>query len=427
VKKTMADKIRDVPETAVRLFLGAKAEPEGDHYTIELDGKTAAISTDVYEDAQGVVRALMVRQREIVYASDVLELRHDAEELYLDEIFGMKGMTKILFVPAGSSASGYLRAMIPADALMDSKVAVAHFTHRLDLTKALRYDVLWVQLIMSPILIDIVRKAKEEGVRIVYDLDDRLDAIPDWNQAKSIYGTEEMQARLREMLELADVVTASTWPLAQALGAHARDVRVLPNMITASIWPGRQPPDPKVTRILWAGSVSHKGDLDLVAPALREVLVRHQGKVRFMVWGERVPELLTDVSQYVDTKAPVDYEDYADALSSIGADFGIAPLVDNDFNRSKSAIKALEYGATGYPMLLSPVGEYPEVVSAGLPAELVPNDCWVDALERMIAMSSAERVKLGKAAQAWVCEHRCIVKKKAQAWLEVAGALVTSR
>jgi hypothetical protein len=48
-------------------------------------------------------------------------------------------------------------------------------------------------------------------------------------------------------------------------------------------------------------------------------------------------------------------------------DFGIAPLVENSFNRGKSALKFLEYAALGIPGIFSNVGEYGDVVEIGKP------------------------------------------------------------
>jgi glycosyltransferase involved in cell wall biosynthesis len=425
--KSAADKMRDVPEVAVRLYLGAKAGSEGAEYRIELDGRVHHVGADVFEEAREVAKALTIRERNVTFASDVLELRHDAEDIYLGIIFGAEDKPQILFVPAGMTASAYLRAMVPSDVLTDSGEAIAHFTHRLDLAKALKYDILWIQLLSAAPLLKIIEEAKQRGVRIVYDVDDRLDAIPDWNQAKRVYGTEEARARFRHILGLADLVTVATKPLACAYRDLCREIQVLPNMVSASLWPPRQPADPSFTRILWAGSVSHRGDLELVAPAIKSVLAKHQGKVRFTIWGERMPEAMSDVARFIDLKAPVDYEDYADHLSMVGADFGICPLVDNEFNRAKSCLKALEFSSSGYPTLLSPVGEYTQIVESGFPSTLVADCDWEQALDRMVMRPAAERVDLGKQAQEWVIQNRCVIRSRAKEWLEVANALVARR
>lgn len=421
----LIDMIRSVPETAVRLWCGGTAKSIGDVIQIDYEGRTVKVQPEVFFQAQEVVRILRIRPRMLRLVQDVLELRHDAENIFMEILFGRTQVPKVLFIPAGVTASGYYRAMIPSDIMFEAGKTIAHFTANVDMAKVLQYDVLWVQLLAAPLLIELVKKAKESGIKIVYDIDDRLDAIPPENQAITVYGTPEMQANIKTMIELADVVTVSTKPLSESpLLKTAKKVHVLPNMLTANVLPRKHPSNPAFVRILWAGSPTHKRDLAIVAPAVRNVLKRHKGKVRFTCFGERLPEELSDCYDYIDLQEPVDFESFHDKIASISADFGIAPLENNPFNDSKSAIKSLEYAAAGYPMLLSPVGEYPEVVAAGLPAELVADDGWEFALERMIATPRQKLDETGKACQAWVCANRCVGTTKAEAWSNVVIDLV---
>lgn len=412
----LIDLIRTVPETAVRLYLGAKVRKGDDgRCQIDLDGRPYEVSMAVLDHAEGVVRALKIRSRQIQYATDILELRLAAEDLFMEDVFGMSALRKILFVPAGDlMASAFYRARMPADLLQESGKAIAHFTDHLDLAKALRYDILWVQLASSPVLYRIAKQAKEQGVKIVYDVDDRFDAIPPENPAAAIY-VEQKVNEVWEIIELADLVTVSTNYLKGYIGKRVGDkVRVLHNLVPAAIVPDRYPRPQDHTKILWAGSPTHKRDLDLVAPALGRILCR--GGVRFTCFGERPPEGLP--AECVDLLPFAPFTEYLSKLAEIGAHFAIAPLEDNDFNAAKSDVKFVEYGACGYPSLLSPVGEYKE-----LPEEagrlLVADGDWERALSRAID-SPNFMTQLGHQAQEWVRKNRCIVRTKAGQWLEAA-------
>lgn len=414
--------IRTVPETAVRLYLGARIGKGDDgRCLIDLDGRPYEVSLEVLEQAERVVRALKIRPRIVQYATDILELRLHAEDLFMEDVFGVKELRKILFVPAGGlMASAFYRARLPADILTDKGLALAHFTDHLDLAKAVRYDVLWIQLACSPILYRIASEAKAQGVKIIYDVDDRFDAIPPENSAAAVYVERKVEDVWR-IIELADLVTVSTGNLKEHIGGKvgAGKVRVLPNMIPAAITPDRAPSPGDCTRILWAGSPTHRRDLDLVAPALSRVLSRYNGEVRFTCFGERCPEGLP--KDCVDLLEFVPFTEYLTKLAEVGAHFGIAPLEDNDFNRAKSAVKHTEYSACGYPSLLSPVGEYNE-----LPMEsgrtLVNDGDWERALDMAIG-SPNSMTQLGRQAQAWVRKNRCVIKSDAAQWLEAAEAL----
>ncbi len=140
---TQIDQIRMVPEIASRLFLGAETVRENGSYIVRLDGREYTIDPDTYNYAEGVTRALKVRDRRVEYASDVLDLRHDAEDIFLEELFVDKDSLKILFVPAGEGASSFYRSRLPADLISKSgRSVLSHHTERLDINKALRYYVL---------------------------------------------------------------------------------------------------------------------------------------------------------------------------------------------------------------------------------------------------------------------------------------------
>lgn len=421
--KQPVDMIRDVPETAVRILLGASVEAEGDFFVVGLDGRKYSVTPDVYEASVGVAKALAVSDPKIEYASDVLELRHKAEDLFLDKFFNV-GLPRILFVPCAEMASSFYRARIPSDVMLAKGSAVCHYTEKLDASKALRYEVLWIQLITSPMILSIARQAKASGVKIVYDVDDRFDAVLPDNPAAAVY-VREKQDEIWELIAMSDLVTVSTKTLGDYIRPRAGgEVKVLPNLVPASIAERREDPDPSVFKVLWAGSPTHRRDLAIMAPAMRDVLKAANGKVKFVCFGETLPEALQDVKEHVEQRKFVDFSDYLSELASIGADIMVAPLEANEFNASKSAVKALEAASCGYPILMSPVGEYPEIVEAGFPGTLVYDDQWRAAIE--LAINFREDLpKRGKEAKDWVLKNRCLISSNAKQWADTASALLS--
>lgn len=419
--------IRAVPETAVRILLGARARQSESGVVLNFEGHDVQVASDVYFKASEIARILSIRPREVKLITDVLELRHEAEDRFLESLSKAKDVPHILFVPAGEMASAWYRARLPAEILSDKGLAVANFTERLDLGKACRYDVLWVQLVTAPVLLQIVRKAKEEGIKIVYDVDDAFWCIPPDNPASEIY-VRDKQDEVWEMIGLADMVTVSTSTLSAAIKDRSGhpDVRVLPNHILASISPTRAEGNPDVKRIAWAGSPTHRRDLAIAAPALRKVLERHKGKVRFTCFGERIPEALISVREWVDLVQFVDFSAYAEALAAIDADIGIAPLEPTEFNRFRSDVKALEYGASGMAVLASPVGQYPELADSGAYVGLVQDDQWEDSLESLLLNIQSTR-KAGQDGRLWVHENRCLIRSRAKPWAEAAKDLVLKK
>lgn len=418
---SLIDQIRTVPEIACRLYLGAEKVQTNGAYVVRLDGEEHKIPLEIFNEADSIAQALKIRERRVEYASDVLKLRHDAEDLFLENILGEKGL-KILFVPAGLGAGSFYRSRLPAEFLGQGNFDVlSHHTDCLDLSKALRYDVILIQLASLPILYDIAKSAQENGVRIVYDIDDRWDAIPDGIPGKDMF-EGETSSNIEKMIALADLVTVSTAPLRDyVLTKGAKRVKVIKNNVPTPILPSRSIGDGEVFRIIWAGSSSHRKDLEVMAPALCRILAKGEGKIRFICFGEKPPESLEGVHQYVDSIRFVDFADYAQTLAEVGADLAIAPLEKNDFNDCKSGVKYLEYSTAGYPGLYSPVGEYAYLRDMGAPIRTVEDGEWEKVIHDQIYNVTRKWLKEeGEKARKWVKENRCLAGSKAQEWFQAA-------
>ena len=60
---------------------------------------------------------------------------------------------------------------------------------------------------------------------------------------------------------------------------------------------------------------------------------------------------------------------YPARLARMNLDIAVAPLVDHPFNRAKSALKLLEYGALALPVVATDIEPY-----RGAPVSLVGDD-----------------------------------------------------
>ncbi len=418
----LIDLIRFVPEIAVRLALGATVKRSKGVVTLKFQGEEFRCDETAFRHAYGVAKALSIDDSPVNTVADILKLRHKAEDLFIEHLLlGSSGIPQILFVPSGSvMSSAVVRARGPAHVLTDRHLAIAHCTDTLDLAKALRYQVLWIQLSSNTLMYLTAVRAKAAGVKIVYDVDDKFDAILPDNPAAAIY-VEQKLADVWRMVELADVVTVSTENLAEHIRPRNPNVKVLRNEIIASLWPRAAAKPLDFTRILWAGSPTHKRDLDIVAPALLKILLEGQGKVRFTCFGDQPPDSLAPAQKFIDLMPFVAIDDYGDALAGVGAHIAIAPLEKNSFNDAKSAIKYLEYSACGYPSLLSPVGEYIELPE-GASRLLVPDTEWENAL-RYAMGDLPGMAEMGERAKAWTRENRCVIKSSAKKWVEVVHEL----
>jgi glycosyltransferase involved in cell wall biosynthesis len=107
------------------------------------------------------------------------------------------------------------------------------------------------------------------------------------------------------------------------------------------------------------------------------------------MWGDDV--------EYYPT-VPIEY--YPEALASMAIDIGICPLTENEFNRCKSPIKAIEYALLGIPSVCSPTlyGNYAPLTIAA------DEEQWVDRLSELIEKKQA-RIMKGQMLKSWAEEN----------------------
>jgi len=205
-------------------------------------------------------------------------------------------------------------------------------------------DVLILQRPMQRKLIEqIIPAAKQAGVAIVVEIDDNFHALPQNNPA---FGNTHIRMNpdnnrswLKKACALADLVTVTTPALAAEYAGHGRSA-VLPNCVP-EWYTDIQHED--TGRVGWTGAfVWHVEDLDMIRGKL-------SNDTPFTLIGDEQCQPFypsTDI-QVVPFKPLNEYPQEIAKLS-----VGIVPLVDNAFNRGKSALKATEYAACGvFPVM----------------------------------------------------------------------------
>ena len=71
-KLSLIDQIRTVPEIAVRIWAGSQNVRENGGYSVGLDGERHVVPLEVFEMANGVSKALQVRERKV----ETLQMSH---------------------------------------------------------------------------------------------------------------------------------------------------------------------------------------------------------------------------------------------------------------------------------------------------------------------------------------------------------------
>jgi glycosyltransferase involved in cell wall biosynthesis len=296
------------------------------------------------------------------------------------------------------SPCAYIRLLLPLDHLARCGVIDLTLAKPAD---ALHYqaDVMVCQRYSAADLPEaerLIGHARRHGMRLVYDLDDNLLDVPDEHPEAAML--RQRAAVIELFVRVADTVLVSTEQLRAALLPRQPRVIVVENGLDERLLSRRvvAPVSERApVRILYMGTTTHDADLALVGPALARLHREFGRHVQIGMIGVTVrTELPPGMTRFsVPEPASHSYPAFMSWLASQDNwSIGIAPLMDSAFNRSKSAIKALDYMAMGVAAVVSDVPAY-----RGLPENAVlhvPNDpdAWYMALAGLIREPGRHRL-----------------------------------
>lgn len=301
---------------------------------------------------------------------------------------------RVLAVPLHSGAGQY-RVIEPLNALQDAGLAqtsvvmpLAHSQHRLlqplELLRAapdrliLQHSVDDGQLA----LIDSFKRVAPH-IKIVQMVDDLFGEVPEKHPGRQFQAREGHQ-RMMQALTLSDRMVVTTQPLVEYYKKYIQDVHIVPNTL-AQQWQGlyKEPVARKKLRVGWVGAAQHKGDLDLITDVVRELA----SEVDWVFMGMCTDEIRPYLKEF---HSFVSIAEYPKKMASLDLDIAVAPLENNIFNRCKSNLRLLEYGAIGWPVVCSDVYPY----RSNDPPVLHAQDLKTDWIKKIRSLYDFETRKL---------------------------------
>jgi glycosyltransferase involved in cell wall biosynthesis len=355
-------------------------------------------------------------------------------------------MLNILHFPFPDDGCTWYRHVIPTKALKEQELArIYEITPDMpdqNLEKLLKMgDVLHVRAAQDRLwqVYDIARESNP-NILIVADTDDDLTDLHPHNNSYESMGQQEVKmpeaiakAKGREWmwrhgeggfdlrmnrhrmvdylwaLHKADLVTTTTPLLAERLRSYYENVAALPNALHPAHWAQDVPRrhDGKV-RILWSGGSSHMADLKMVSQTLINLLKKYP-QVELHFQGQHFPAFEKWFGELRGKRyfhhSWVKPESLGDRLAVIGADIGICPLEDTEFNAAKSCVKFYEYSAAGMATVASGVEPYSSEIQQEKTGLLADPDHFMEAIEKLIN-DPVYRVTMANQAREWVWKHR---------------------
>ncbi len=254
------------------------------------------------------------------------------------------------------------------------------------------YDVIYVYreaALIGPAVIE--RLAARTGVPVVYDLDDPTfvryrSPTNGWASLLKFPGKE------RSLFRIARQVITVNGIIGEYAARYNPAVTVIPMFLDVEHYRPIGEPVDGPPRLVWSGSHSTMQNVYAIAPALRRLQEDCDTPIRIVgEGGLELPGVRTDLRQF---QVANEVSDIADCH------IGLVPLADIPWNRWKFFFKAVQYMATGLPVVAQRMGSNPEVIDDGVTGFLVETqDEWYDRL-RLLVEDGELRQRMGAAARA---------------------------
>lgn len=228
--------------------------------------------------------------------------------------------------------------------------------------------------------IEIVKEIFKKPVLL--DIDDNIFSISPYLSASAAYHPNGEPMKIHEEIaKYVDGIIVSTPRLAEIYKKYNK-VWVVPNGIKYIL--DKKPHDG--VNIGYLVSASHLENAQIIEAAVIRILMKYSNvkffyTKAFQGFMDSVPEQIKPQVNYLPFFPLNDYLKY---VNNLNLDIGLAPLMDNEFNRCKSNIRVLEYWQNKSAVIASPLDEYTKTITDGFDGYFSRDDEWFEKIENLI-------------------------------------------
>jgi len=353
---------------------------------------------------------------------------------------------RVYHIAGGYDGCFYVRCMLPLiqNGWWGAKTSIRMRPESKEqmLRGAMASDIVVFQRPMQKEHFEAAKLLKEAGKKIVMDNDDTYKANGGLPKVMAYMLERQIDEqmvnidkRLMEFAEMADLVTVTVPFLAKEYLPHNPNTIVLPNCVDPDDWakiPKRN--DGEKVRIGLVGSVAMNNDTKYLTPILRKLGRRDD--VQLVVFAMPPKDTGKEVRKFfqheiafwntmnIEWQPSVELEDYFDTLNNLKLDMMLIPRDDNYFNRCKSNVKFLEASMCEIPVIaqgfedgLSPYQQDAEALKLVYTLEQ-----WEATIDELIADKDKRR-ELGRKAKDYVLKNYNI-KDKYTLWRDAYKKLL---
>jgi glycosyltransferase involved in cell wall biosynthesis len=211
--------------------------------------------------------------------------------------------------------------------------------------------------------------SKEVGFRIIYEIDDLIfsEDIPEYNKYKPAFTDPEIRKNCQDIMSLCDEITVTCPFMKEYYKGKTghKNVTIIPNF-PPKFWLGHFYDEKQISanydtykskpRIMYAGSGAHfdvdnrvnqNDDFAHVIEAIASTVDKYQ-----WVFLGAYPLPLRNLVQSgkIEFHPWANLYFYGEKIKNLRVNMMVAPLQDNNFNKSKSDLKLIEANAFGLPI-----------------------------------------------------------------------------
>ena len=296
----------------------------------------------------------------------------EAGHVYKDILF-IDGCGAVLPHPARYRVS-HQREQLLAYGITSDEV----YFQDIDVKQIRQYGVfLFFRCPMTEQIREFVKKAREYGKTILYDIDDLVfdtkytDTIP-FVQAMSKEDRAAYDRNVQKMGELLDCcqgAVTTTECLAEALQAHVPSVCINRNRASEEMAAiskkaleakKERKEDGKVRLGYFSGSITHNADMEMLLPVLEYVFDKYDNLELFTVGELELPKELKKYEGRIRSLPFGDWRKLPEYISM--TDINLAPLTDSIFNQAKSENKWVEASLVEVVTAASDLGAFAHAI-----------------------------------------------------------------
>lgn len=219
------------------------------------------------------------------------------------------------------------------------------------------------------------KKLIEKSRRVIFDFDDAIYTRP--GKPYSLIAGFRVRRRMQLWLKQSDVVTTSSFFLSEYARKFTDSVEIVPMALDLDSWrPKEKNPEERNITIGWAGAPVNINLIKQLDGVLSDLQKKYP-RIKLSIFSGQKPEL----------SCLFDYQPFQPGLEPAfvrNLDIGLLPLKDDEFSRGKSPIKAIQYIASGVPVVGNIIGATGEILNSENSISVSGRKEWFDALETLI-------------------------------------------